>query len=74
MRLTSGTAITWSSAAGDCRGVIREIYLAPAAGGKTTPWILVDRWLSWDGKKTAAVELCATDDYLKTMQVAPAQI
>ena len=71
MELEVGSRITWRSSAGDCRGVITKIMLRPAANGKITPWMMVDRFITKDYSVAAGIMLCANDTYLKMMNVEP---
>lgn len=69
MELDVGTRITWQSAAGFCRGIIKKIVLKPAASGEITPWLIIDRFLTKDDSITAGIMLCGSHSNLKIMKV-----
>lgn len=65
MKLTTGTKVRWSSAAGNLTGEIVNIILSLNGAQQTVPWIDI----KVEGKRNT-VRLCATDSNLKMMKVA----
>ena len=64
MKLKVGSRISWVSAAGELSGEIYNIVLDLNGADQTIPWIdikIADR---------TGLRMCATDEYLRQMQVA----
>ena len=64
MRLTTGSLVQWSSAAGILVGTITRIDIDLNGANKMVPWIIIKRI-----DTGTSVMICGTDDNLKGMRV-----
>ena len=74
MNLSIGTKVRWENATGICHGTITNIVLEPAANGKITPWIDIDRseFYKLSGVYlNCSVRLCGSDIALKMHRFYP---
>jgi len=74
MKLAIGTKVRWENATGICHGTITNIVLEPAANGKITPWIDIDRreFYKLSGVYlNCSVRLCGSDIALKMHRFYP---
>ena len=66
MKLEIGNTIKWESAAGVLDGIVKDIFIAPAANGVQTPWMNVEYDTDLG---TSVVMLCASASNLTMMKV-----